>query len=47
MYLNLMFNTFEGGDNENNEFLHAGTLAGLSESGVKKGLFRVGTSYQR
>ncbi|WP_342976378.1 SEC10/PgrA surface exclusion domain-containing protein [Streptococcus constellatus] len=45
--LNLMFNAFEGvEDNENNEFLHAGTLAGLSESGVKKAYLGVGTSYK-
>ena len=42
-----MFNAFEGvEDNENNEFLHAGTLAGLSESGVKKAYLGVGTSYK-
>lgn len=45
--LNLMFNAFEGvEDNENNEFFHAGTLAGLSESGVKKAYLGVGTSYK-
>lgn len=45
--LNLMFNAFEDvEDNENNEFLHAGTLAGLSESGVKKAYLGVGTSYK-
>lgn len=45
--LNLMFNAFEDvEDNENNEFLHAGTLAGLSESGVKKAFLGVGTSYK-
>lgn len=45
--LNLMFNAFEGvEDNENNEFLHAGTLAGLSESGAKKAYLGVGTSYK-
>lgn len=45
--LNLMFNAFENvEDNENNEFLHAGTLAGLSESGVKKAYLGVGTSYK-
>lgn len=45
--LNLMFNAFEEvEDNENNEFLHAGTLAGLSESGVKKAYLGVGTSYK-
>ncbi|EJP25163.1 SEC10/PgrA surface exclusion domain-containing protein [Streptococcus anginosus] len=45
--LNLMFNAFEDvEDNENNEFLHAGTLAGLSESGVKKTYLGVGTSYK-
>ena len=45
--LNLMFNAFENvEDNENNEFLHAGTLAGLSESGVKKAYLGVGASYK-
>ena len=45
--LNLMFNAFEDvEDNENNEFLHAGTLAGLSESGVKKAYLGVGTFYK-
>lgn len=45
--LNLMFNAFEDvEDNENNEFLHAGTLAGLSESGAKKAYLGVGTSYK-
>lgn len=45
--LNLMFNAFEDvEDNENNEFFHAGTLAGLSEIGVKKAYLGVGTSYK-
>lgn len=45
--LNLMFNAFENiEDNENNEFLHASSLAGLFSTDVKISYLGVGTSFK-
>lgn len=45
--LNLMFNAFENvEDNENNEFLHASSLAGLFSTDVKTSYLGVGTSFK-
>lgn len=45
--LNLMFNAFENvEDNENNEFLHASSLAGLFSSDAKTSYLGIGTSFK-
>lgn len=45
--LNLMFNAFENvEDNENNEFLHASSLAGLFSADAKTSYLGVGTSFK-
>ena len=45
--LNLMFNAFENvEDNENNEFLHASSLADLFSTDVKTSYLGVGTSFK-
>lgn len=45
--LNLMFNAFENvEDNENNEFLHASSLAGLFSTDVKTSYLGVGTAFK-